>query len=135
MIYVDALLGRFRPRIPDARDLALQRRVLLLETADSVALDVSLGGLPFEERSVSRAVDYTIMKGKSIRVCCAEDLIVYKAFASRGLDWIDVERIVQRQGRKLNLDLVFEELTPLVELKEEPEILVKLQKIIDQWID
>lgn len=34
---------------------------------------------------------------------------------------MDVERTVQRQREKLDFNLIFEELRPLLELKEEPE--------------
>ncbi len=40
-----------------------------------------------------------------------------------------------RYGRELNVEQIWEELRPLVALKEEPEILVKLQKIFDQHLD
>ena len=45
--YVDKLLGRFRGRIPDARDFALHRRVLLLLSPTGIGLDVALGAFGF----------------------------------------------------------------------------------------
>lgn len=66
-----------------------------------------------------------------IRTCSAEDLVVLKAFASRPQDWIDIKGVLVRQGAKLNRSLVLEELEPLVELKEEPEILVQLQRMLE----
>ena len=39
---LDLLLARFRPRGSDARAFALDRRVLLLETAGGVKIDVAL---------------------------------------------------------------------------------------------
>ena len=42
---VDGLLGRFTPRIDDARAFALQNRVLLLAAGNDVPLDVALGAL------------------------------------------------------------------------------------------
>ena len=42
-------------------------------------------------------------------------------------DWIDVEGVIIRQGNRLHNELILEELTPLVELKEEPEILERLR--------
>jgi len=47
--FVDSLLTAFEPRRSDARQFALVQRVLLLRNANGVALDVALGGLPFEE--------------------------------------------------------------------------------------
>lgn len=65
-----------------------------------------------------------------IRTCSAEDLVVLKAFASRPQDWIDVEKVIIRQGQRLNRPLIIEELTPLAELKEDPEILEHLQSLL-----
>lgn len=132
--YIDALLNSFRSRISGERDHAIRRRVLFLESSEGVGLDIALGGFPFEEHAVARATPWQIA-GMSLVTCSAEDLIVHKAFAARDLDWADVTSIVMRHGRKLNIEQIWTELRPLVELKEEPEILAKLQQIFDQQLD
>lgn len=119
--FVDALLQQFRPRHAQAREFALQRRVLLLTAANEVPLDVALAAVPFEERTIERASAWKISGELQLTTCCAEDLLVHKVFANRGLDWIDIERILQRQREKLDFALIFEELGPLLKLKEEPE--------------
>jgi hypothetical protein len=53
-------------------------------------------------------------------------LIVFKAFADRGQDWVDIENILVRQGRKLDWRYVLTQLKPLVDLKEAPQILDRL---------
>ena len=63
----------------------------------------------------------------SLRTCSAEDLVVLKAFAGRGQDWVDVERIIVRQTGKLDWNYIREQLQPLAELKEAPEILNQLE--------
>ena len=68
----------------------------------------------------------------AIKSCCAEDLIVLKAVANRPQDWIDIENTLIRQGKKLNRALILDELQPLVELKEEPEILDTIRKQFSQ---
>ena len=66
-----------------------------------------------------------------IRTCSAEDLIVYKAFADRPRDWIDVEGVLLRQQGRLDLELVFAELMPLSDAKESPEIVRRLRSLTD----
>lgn len=132
--FVDALLASFKSRIADDQERAIRRRVLLLESSEGVGLDIALGGFPFEEHAVQRATLWQA-EGLTLLTCSAEDLIVHKAFAARDLDWADVASIVMRQGRKLNLEQIWSELRPLVELKEEPKILTKLQKIFDEQLD
>ena len=132
-IFVDALLKRFRGRHADTREFALLRRVVLLENAQGTGVDVALGGLPFEQAAVERAVPYVIKSGHSLLVCSAEDLIVHKCFASRGQDWADVENVLIKQRGKLNLPLIFSELQPLAELKGEPEIMEHLKRLVKKW--
>ena len=134
-LFVEALLTVFRPRHDGEREAALFRRVLFLESSDGVGFDIALGALPFEERAIARASAWRVDSDLSLVTCSAEDLVVHKAFAARDLDWADVETIVMRQGRALKIEQIWEELKPLVALKEEPEILVKLQKTFDQHLD
>lgn len=98
-----------------------------MRAANGVGIDISLAALEFEIRSVGRWSPWKLPDGSFITTCCAEDLIVHKAFAARDRDWLDVDTILARQGPKLDTTLIFGELEPLVELKEEPFILDKLR--------
>lgn len=126
---MDRLLAGFRPRRDDAREFALRNRVLLLWSREGVGIDVALGALPFEERCVGRASDWTIPPGVVLRTCTAEDLVVLKAFAGRPQDWLDLESVLVRQRRTLDWRLILGELKPLLELRETPENLDKLQQL------
>lgn len=129
--YVDEILRHFASRISDARDFALSRRVMLLVAEDGTDIDLALGGLPFEERTVQRASDFEFYPGMTLRTCSAEDLITMKAFAGREQDWGDVKSIIARQGRALNWQVILPELRPLCELKESPEIVQRLERLRD----
>ena len=126
--FITALLDRYDGRIPDAAGFARANRVLLLRAASGVGIDVALGGLPFEERIVERASPFPFPGEVSLRTCSAEDLVVLKAFAARGRDWVDVEGIIVRQTGTLDWSYIDEHLAPLAALKEEPEILTELAR-------
>lgn len=51
-----------------------------------------------------------------------------KAFADRAKDWVDVEGIIIRQSGVIDWSYVQAQLAPLVELKEAPEILRRLDQ-------
>jgi len=127
--YIDALLDRFRGRREDARQFAAQYRVLLLE-AGAVPIDVALGAMPFEERAVGRATAWPLSDGHTIRTCCAEDLIVFKAFAGRDQDWLDIEGVVVRQGGRLDAGAILDELAPLIDLKGTTEDLQRVERLL-----
>jgi hypothetical protein len=57
-------------------------------------------------------------------------LIIFKTFAARPLDWRDVEMTIVRQGdEKLDWTYIHEQLRPLLELKEAPELLGQLESL------
>ena len=126
--FVQTLLSHFKGRIPDAEAFALQHRVLLMRSAAGVGLDVALGALPYEELVVARSSDFLYPLDTMLRTCSAEDLIVLKAFAGRGQDWVDVERVIVRQAGQLDWNHIQTQLRPLAELKGEPEILEQLER-------
>lgn len=125
--FSDVLLKHFEPRISNAAEFAQQQRVLLLRSSKGVGLDVALAALPYEELVIQHSSYFDYPPGISLRTCSAEDLIVFKAFAGRGQDWVDVERIIVRQTGKLDWDYIREQLRPLAELKDAPEIVDQLE--------
>src|SRR6516162_11216922 len=129
-VFVAKLIERYEPRTENPETFALRNRVLLL-VEDAVGIDVALAAIPFEERAIERSTSYEFLPHKSLRTCSAEDLIVYKAFADRPRDWIDVEGVLLRQQGRLDLELVFAELTPLADAKESPEIVRRLGSLTD----
>lgn len=126
--FIRILLAHFAGRIPDAAQFALERRVLLLRSRRGVGLDIALGALPFEALAVERSSEFEYLPGVVLRTSSAEDLVVMKAFAGRGQDWVDVERIIVRQTGKLDWTYIEEQLHPLAELKGTPETMELLAR-------
>jgi hypothetical protein len=127
--FIDALLVELLPRRPDARSFAITYRVLLAKTRAGIDVDVALGALPFEERSVERASPWDLGEIGAIPTCSAEDLIVHKVFAGRDRDWDDVRGVLTRRHGKLDWQIVERELPPLLELKEELDSLKRLERL------
>jgi len=127
--FVDAMLEDLEARRADARQFAVLHRVLLARSKKGVDVDVALGALPFEERSVARASVWSLAGGTELRTCSAEDLIVHKVFAGRDRDWDDVRGVLARKHGKLDWAIIRDELLPLLELKEAPEAMQRLDKI------
>lgn len=135
--YIDALLAAFAGRVDKPREFALSHRVLLLYGSSNVPLDIALGAMPFEERSIERASAFDIGDGRSLLTCSAEDLIVFKAFAGRERDWLDIETIIVRQRQALDLGVIRHELIPLLDLKEDADAEARLRRLVTkigaQW--
>lgn len=129
--FVDEMLHHFLGRISDAREFALRNRVLLLKASNGIAIDVSLGAMPFEEHTIDRSSPFRVDTHVTLTTCCAEDLIVHKAFAGRDKDWADIRGIVARQGPVLRLPMIWTELLPLLELKQDTDAEGRLRAIVD----
>ncbi len=99
--FVRLMLTRFASREPDPIAFARQNRVIKLRATNQCDVDVSLGLPGYEAEMLERAVEYELEKGKAVRVCSAEDLIVLKCVAGRPQDLIDVEGVIVRQRNLL----------------------------------
>lgn len=125
----NSLLGHFAPRVEDPVGFVTRNRVLLLSASNGVPLDVSFGALPYEERLMERSSEFDF-GGFTAPTCSAEDLVVMKVFAGRNQDWADVEGVIAAQGAALDVELITEELTPLLALKEDAEGLDRLRRLL-----
>ncbi len=126
---VTKILEKYQPRIENPTQFAIQSRVLLAQDSQGIGIDLALGGMPFEQRLIARSSFWGVPGTGRIRTCAAEDLVILKTFAARPRDWSDVENTIIRQGTKLDRNLIQEELLPLLELKEEPELMEHLNSI------
>jgi hypothetical protein len=131
--FIHELLNSYRPRVENALQFAIRNRVVLLEADGGIGIDVALAALPFEQSAVSRARLQEVAPGVRLKICTPEDLIVFKAFAGRPVDWRDVEGVIARAGRStLDWKYIEQQLTPLAQAKEEPELLRQLRDIRDR---
>ena len=127
--FIEQWLRDYQFRPPGSMKMALTSRVLLLVNRRGTPVDVALGGIDFEQRSIQRSSLWKIPAG-ALRTCSAEDLLVHKCFAGRESDWVDVDGILSRQFGKLDFDLVRRELKPLLALQEQPDKLERLEQKI-----
>ena len=118
--FVRLVLTRFASREEDAITFARENRVIKLTATNHCEVDVSLGMPGYEAEMLRRAVEYELKKGKSVRICSAEDLIILKCVAGRPQDLIDVEGVIARQTRMLDVRYVREWLARFDELLPEP---------------
>lgn len=127
--HVDALLASFAARVDDARAFALRHRVLLLRAGNGVPIDVSLGALAFEARAADTATEEEIAPGVKLQLAEPGALLVYKAFAGRPRDWLDIEGIIARSGARIDWARVRTELAVLLELKGDSSALARLESM------
>ena len=83
------------PRIENPLDFARRSRVLLMKhLASGIDIDVTFGGLAFEQAAVENSERHDIA-GVSVRLPRVEDLLIMKAIARRPKDLQDIEGLLK----------------------------------------
>lgn len=119
----------FAPRLPDALAFARTNRVLLLRHGpSSIDVDISFGGLPFEQETLQRSIVVSL-GDMSVPIPSPEDLIIMKAVAHRPRDIADIEGIVDAHpdldGKRIRTWL-----SQFAELLDAPEILSGIESVL-----
>jgi len=117
----------FPPRIPNALDFAIKHRVCLVRSREGSEIDISLGIPGYEEKVVERAVKCDIGQNHMVNVCSAEDLVIHKAIAGRPQDLADIEGIILRQGKKLDVEYIQDWLRKFSALLETEDIIERFR--------
>lgn len=125
---LDLLLGSFVARRPDALAFAMNNRVLLIQAKNQVAVDVGLAGSAFEVEVMERSSPW-VYGDVAIVTCSAEDLVICKLVAGRPRDVSDIEGIVRRQGRRLDVERIRRYGALFADVKEEPELLRPFEEV------
>jgi hypothetical protein len=134
---LDLLGSHYEFRVQRPLDIVRVHRVVLLrEPGSQIELDVSLAASGFEVQAIERATPFDFSEDGSLmlRTCSAEDLILYKAVASRDIDWHDIRGILIRQGENLDFDRIDRDLLALTSLKEAPEIVEQWQQLKARYV-
>lgn len=96
----------FTPLFPDAEDVVRTSLILPLRHRQTrIKVDLAIGLTGFERQLIGRAEE-TDIGNVRVPIATAEDLLLMKVLASRPRDTEDAERIVLRQGRRLDWDYV-----------------------------
>jgi hypothetical protein len=122
------IAAAFPPRLKDAVAFALEHRILPIDVPGASPADLSLALPGFEEDAIARAVDYDVGEHRAVRLCTAEDLVVYKCVAGRPQDLLDVESVVARQGDALDVGHVRRWLEELARVTDDREIVTRFER-------
>jgi predicted nucleotidyltransferase len=131
---IDAVLERalsfdFVSRIENPSAFAAQARILLLHHRESgVAVDLSLGALPFEKEMIDSARALTI-GNIELRVADPENLIISKAFPMRPTDVADIDKLLTYYP-EVNFERIRNLVSEFQILLDRPEYIDKLEELL-----
>jgi hypothetical protein len=122
------IAAAFPPRLKDGVAFALEHRVLPVDVPGASPADLSLALPGFEEGAIARAVDYDLGPDRAVRLCTAEDLVVYKCVAGRAQDVLDVEGVVARQGDALDVAYIRRWIEEFARITDDREIVARFER-------
>ncbi|MEI2688665.1 MAG: hypothetical protein V9H69_02720 [Anaerolineae bacterium] len=96
------LLADFTPLHADPDEALRRNGVAFFQDPAGARIDIMLAETSFDETVIGRASLIELQPELVVRVCSAEDLIVYKSVSLRTQDRFDVEGIIRRQGDRLD---------------------------------
>ena len=106
----------FLPLFPDIEEVVKTACILPMRHRKTrIQVDLVVGLTGFEQQAIQRAEDVRFGR-LSLRVITAEDLLLMKVLAGRPRDLDDTERIVAKQGKRLDWSYVFETAKQLEEV-------------------
>lgn len=105
----------------DAADTARRFQLLPLRSSTGVTIEIALGFTGFEKTASTRAKTIEVAPGKTVPICSAEDLIVYKVAANRPRDVEDVEMVISRQQDRLDRRYIRRTLKDMQEPLDDPD--------------
>lgn len=127
--------SKFKVLVGNPDGFVKQTRVLPIEITKNVKGDIIFTGLEYEKMAIERAVEVEISKNILVRVCTAEDLIIYKAISEREKDWQDIEGILLRRGTLLDKKYLFNWLSEFASALDKPGIEKRFEGLWKEIVD
>lgn len=131
--YIALLSSEFESRISDVAEMAKKNRILLLRAKNGCEVDIALGLPGYEEELIARAMPFKLDSDKNIIICSAEDLIIHKAAAGRPQDLADIKGIINRNGKKLDVEYIRSWLKNFSLLLETDDVINRFEKPFTEW--
>lgn len=126
------LLQNYRPLQDDPDESFRRFGLAFFQDPNGIRLDVMLADTLFDEIALQRACEVDVLPRKVIRVCTAEDLIIYKMLSTRLRDRSDVETVIRRQGKALDTFYIEKWLREFQEALSESTLLRDFRELLSK---
>jgi len=127
------LLADFTPLHADPDEAFRRHGVAFFQDPAGTRIDVMLAETSFDETVIGRAHLIELQPGLAVRLCSAEDLIIYKAVSLRTRDRLDIEGIVRRQGDRLDDRYVEDWLRQFEQALDDSTLVAEYRRLRDRF--
>ena len=113
------------------REEVIKNPLIVAVKIGEVIVDFLLALPGYEELIIKRAVQRELGDFQAL-ICSAEDLIIQKAVAGRGKDWVDIEALLIEQWGELDKAFIQDWLEQFAEALEMPELLTQYKQLLEK---
>lgn len=106
-----------------------ETHVLPVQTGQNVRIDLIWARLPYELRAIARATKEDVA-GRPVRICRAEDLVIYKIVSERSKDREDVQAVIRRQQARLDRPYLRRHVRALAAALDRPDLVAFLEECL-----
>ena len=99
---LNALETEYKPFWDEPLEMLKKNGILFVHDTYGIRIDIHLSDTLFDCKVIERAQKIEIESSVTIKVCTAEDLIIYKMLSTRASDSRDFEGIIDCQGDALD---------------------------------
>ena len=103
-----AIVSEYKPFGDNPLEMLQKNGILFVHDTYGIRIDIHLSDTLFDRKVIERASRIEIQSGTNIKICSAEDLIIYKMLSTRVSDSRDIEGIIDCQGDALDDRYVIE---------------------------
>lgn len=123
------LVADFTPLHADPDEAFRRHGIAFFQDPAGTRIDIMLAETSFDQAAIGRARAVELQPGPAVRLCSAEDLIVYKIVSLRTQDRLDVEGIIRRQGDRLNDQYVEDWLRQFEQALDDSTLIAEYQRL------
>lgn len=128
--FLDLIKDKFKPFGDDPIENLKKYGILFVHDTAGVRIDFHLSDTSFDRQAIERAKPVEIVPGINVRVCTAEDLIIYKMLSTRDIDRRDIESIIDYQGKGLDAQYIIRWLKQFEAALNDSTLLDTYQKML-----
>jgi len=116
--------------LPDPLEALRRQAMVFVQDAGGVRMDLLLADTPYDVVAVQRGREVEVQPGMTLRLCSAEDLVIYKLISTRPRDHEDVRGVTRRQGAALDHKYVLGWLRQFEEAFDDSTLVAEYRQLI-----
>jgi hypothetical protein len=128
------ILGsNYHTLVSNPAEMLRTRGLIFLHDKTGTRFDLLLADTPYDEIAIQRGMNVEVQPGSIIRMCTAEDLIIYKMISTRLRDHEDIKGVIYRQGELLDQNYIIGWLQQFEIALDDSTLVHEFKHMVDEY--